>query len=311
MNLRIGVITPVSHLEGVRELLSNKGEVFYLENGNKADVKKFILDNNINTLLCNPNAQSYKIDQELLHSTNVTLINTCSTGLNHIDVKYCQDRQIQIYSLKNDFKLLNNLPSTSELALTLMLSLIRKIPSSLEHVRNYKWDYQKFVGRMASELSVGVVGYGRLGKFMAKYCSVLCKEVIIYDPFVDCSEFKQADKLGDLFEQCDIISLHIHVSEDTINLINKEVLDKSKKIPYIINTSRGEIVNEQDIINALDAGLISGYGADVVVDEFDDITKSPIIQAMNRGLNVIVTPHTGGMTIEGQTMAYDWAINKF
>ena len=93
-------------------------------------------------------------------------------------------------------------------------------------------------------------------------------------------------------------------------MINKEILGYSKKNPYIINTSRGEIVNEIDIVNALDTGLLSGYGTDVIENEFDDLTKSPIIKAMNNNKNVIVTPHVGGMTIEGQTKAYTWAINK-
>jgi lactate dehydrogenase-like 2-hydroxyacid dehydrogenase len=93
-------------------------------------------------------------------------------------------------------------------------------------------------------------------------------------------------------------------------MINKELLGYSKKSPYIINTSRGEIVNEIDIVNTLKSGLISGYGTDVIENEFDDITKSPIIAAMNDGENIIVTPHIGGMTIEGQTQAYKWSINK-
>ena len=85
----------------------------------------------------------------------------------------------------------------------------------------------------------------------------------------------------------------------------------SNKELYLINTSRGEIVNEQDVVRALSENLLTGYGTDVVENEFDDIKKSPIIQAMNKGKNIIITPHVGGMTIEGQTLAYTYAINKF
>jgi D-3-phosphoglycerate dehydrogenase / 2-oxoglutarate reductase len=100
-----------------------------------------------------------------------------------------------------------------------------------------------------------------------------------------------------MFETCDVISLHVHVTRETKYMINKEILGYSKKFPYIINTSRGEIVNEKDIVEALENKVISGYGADVVENEFDDLKASPIIQAMNRGENIIVTPHIGGMTI--------------
>ena len=93
-------------------------------------------------------------------------------------------------------------------------------------------------------------------------------------------------------------------------MIDKKLFGLAKKDLYIINTSRGEIVNETDIIEGLKTGTLTGYGTDVIENEFDDLIKSPIIKAMNEGENIIVTPHVGGMTIEGQTKAYKWSINK-
>ena len=93
-------------------------------------------------------------------------------------------------------------------------------------------------------------------------------------------------------------------------MIIKDLFGSIKKDCYIINTSRGEIVNENDIVEGLKSGIITGYGTDVIENEFDDLTKSPIINAMNSGENIIVTPHVGGMTIEGQTKAYKYSINK-
>ena len=90
----------------------------------------------------------------------------------------------------------------------------------------------------------------------------------------------------------------------------KKLFGLAKKDLYIINTSRGEIVNETDIVKALNTNKLTGYGTDVIENEFDDLTKSPIIKAMNEGKNIIITPHIGGMTIEGQTKAYKWSINK-
>lgn len=307
---RIGVLTPISHLQGIQEILENKGEVFYLENGNENEIKPFLIQNNITAIFCNPNAQSYKLSENILSGTQVRLINTCSTGLNHIDVDYCKSREIQIYSLTKDFELLYKLPSTSELGLTLLLSLLRHIPASVQHVKEFNWNYQPFIGRMASQLTVGIVGIGRLGSFMAKYCKAIFKDVVVYDPYVE-SEYAQVDSLEDLFRSCDVISLHVHVNDETKYMINKSLFGLSNKIPYIINTSRGEIVKEEDIIEGLTYGTLAGYGTDVIEDEFSNISKSPIIQGMNSGLNIIVTPHTGGMTIEGQTLAYKWAVNKF
>ena len=313
---KIAVITPVSHLKGVIQLLESKGKVFLYEDASKDKVRSVLLNSDIDTILCNPNQQTYKIDRELLEGTNIKLINTCSTGMNHIDVDYCKENNIKIYSLTRDMDLINNLPSTSELAFGLMLSLLRKIPQGQKHVSKYGWDYTQFVGRQVKDLKVGIVGYGRLGKMMYNFCKLFGADVMIYDPYVRdqlsdrfllnnwCSSLEQ------LFEFSDVVSLHVHVTDETKYMINKDLFGSIKKDCYIINTSRGEIVNENDIVEGLKSDIITGYGTDVIENEFDDLTKSPIIKAMNEGENIIVTPHVGGMTIEGQTKAYTWAINK-
>lgn len=307
LKMKIAVITPVSHLDGVMDLLRKKGEIFLLEEGDKSDVRKLLLDEEIGIIVCNPNQQSYKIDKELLNNTKVKIINSCSTGLNHIDLDYCRDNNIEIQCHKNDLELINQLPSTSELAFGLMLSLLRKIPESNIHVKNGGWDYTKFMGRQIKDLNIGIIGYGRLGRMMAGYCRAFGANVMIYDPYVP--RIKQTS-LSDIFTSCDVISLHVHVTPETKYMVDKNLLKLVKKDSYLINTSRGEIVNENDVVDAIEFGNLSGYGTDVIEDEFGDIESSPIIKAMRRGINIITTPHTGGMTVEGQTKAYFWSINK-
>ena len=309
--MKIAVTTPIKHLPGVLETLQTKGEVFLLQDGSKEEVRQLLLDKSIDTILCNPNQQTYKLDSTVLEGTNISLINTCSTGMNHIDQEYCKEAGIEIYSLTKDRDLINFLPSTSELALGLMMSLLRRITQSVEHTRNYQWDYTQFVGRQVDGLKIGVIGFGRLGKMFSKFVEALGAEVFVYDPYASVApKYRQVDRLEELFETCDVISLHVHVSEETKYMIDEKLLAKSKKSPYIINTSRGEIVDEKAVVNALESNIIAGYGTDVVEDEFGTLINSPIIKGMRDGLNIIVTPHTGGMTIEGQTKAYTWAVNK-
>ena len=303
--MKIAVITPVRHLNGIVDLLQSKGDVVFYETASKEKVRELLLQTTIDTLVCNPNQQTYKIDKELLEGTNVKLINTCSTGMNHIDQKYCKENNIEIYSLTCDMDLINNLPSTSELAFGLMLSLLRNIPECNNHVSRYYWDYTQFVGRQVKDLTIGIVGYGRLGKMMGNFCKAFGANIKIHDPYLGYNY-----SLEQMFKECDVISLHVHVTDETKYMINKKLLGLVQKDLYIINTSRGEIVNELDVVDALNTGKLTGYGTDVIENEFDDITKSPIIKAMNEGKNIIVTPHIGGMTIEGQTKAYTWAINK-
>lgn len=303
---KIAVITPIKHL-GLDKLIESKGEIFYLENGSRDEVRLLLIEKSIDTILCNPNKQSYIIDKNLIGGTSVSLINTCSTGLSHIDIKYCEENNIKVFSLTKDFDLINNLPSTSELAFGLMLDLLRNISSSQEHVLNFGWDYTKFIGRQIKDLKIGIIGYGRLGKLMYKYCNAFEAEVSVYDPYISGFDNKSLDEF---ISNCDVISVHVHLSNETRHMINKQNLNKAKKDLIIINTSRGAIVNEADIITLLDKGLIGGYGTDVLENENDNIKKSNLIKKMRSTSKIIITPHIGGMTIEGQKKAYKWAINK-
>ena len=312
---KIAVVTPVSHLKGVNDLLESKGEVFYLEdNPSKDEVRELLLKNSINIIVCNPNQQSYKIDENLLRGTEVSIINSCSTGLNHIDLSYCEKNNIEIQCHKNDYELINELPSTSELAFGLMVSLLRSIPKFQHHVSNYGWDYTKFTGRQIKDLKIGIVGYGRLGKMMANYCNAFGADVRICDPYIDLnnedSPIYPFYDLKDLFRDCDVISLHVHVTEETKHFITIDHISESNKPLYLINTSRGELVIENEVVQALEDNMLAGYGTDVIENEFDDLLESPIIKSMNKGENIIITPHIGGMTTEGQTKAYIWSISK-
>lgn len=307
--MKIAVITPVKHLPGIVELLNTKGEVFFLEEGSKEEVRSLLLKENIETILCNPNKQGYKIDEELLNGTAVSLINTCSTGMNHIDSLYCSYKGIKILSLTKDYELIKNLPSTAELAFGLLLSLYRKIPQSNLEVKNsHVWDYTPFVGNQIKDSFIGIVGYGRLGQMMSNYCKAFGAKTIIYDPYVTGISVHNISSLVGLFNMCDAVSLHVHVTDETRGMIKNSVL--TGRVKYLVNTSRGEIVNEEHIVQALKDGRLLGYATDVLIDEFDDISNSPLLAKENLNLNTIITPHVGGMTIEGQTKAYKWAINK-
>jgi D-3-phosphoglycerate dehydrogenase len=311
---KILCITP---LEPFIELsqLENYGTVIYDPNINKSDMGSLLRSDRIEYIFTNPNKQGFMIDEGVLRNTNVKVINTCSTGTNHIDLKYCELKGIDVWSLARDFEIINQLPSTSELALGLMIGLLRYIPRSFDSVKNNQWDYTKFIGRQISGLTIGIIGYGRLGKFMARYCQCLGARVVIYDPFCEnddkIKQYNNYDQLEDIVKICDVISLHTHVKDDTKNSINSSLLKNAKKGLYIINTARGEIVNERDIIDGLRSNQIAGYATDVISDEFGDITGSPILKGVQEGLNIIVTPHIGGMSLEGPKKTYSWAINKF
>ena len=297
--MKILCLTPIKHLNGICEKLESFGKVDY-----RTELKNINFDlSNYDVIFCNPNKQNYKLDKYTLNSFNGTIL-TASTGLNHIDLDYCTEQSIKVLSHTKDIELLNDLPSTSELAFGLMLSILRNIPSGFDDVKNNGWDYDKFMGHQLKGKTIGIVGYGRLGKMMKRYCEAFGMVTIIDDPY------EGYNNLDLLLGESDIISLHVHANKETHHMIDKKFLDCMRKNSYIINTSRGEIVNEQDIIQSLKDNHLKGYATDVIEDEYGNRENSPILNGVKEGLNIIVTPHVGGMTWEGQQKAYEWSINK-
>tara|TARA_B100001057_G_scaffold245735_1_gene246064 strand:- start:2241 stop:3176 length:936 start_codon:yes stop_codon:yes gene_type:complete len=300
--------TPVNHLKNFKKELSKYGKLIYKPRIKKAELNKILKKKKIDTIFCNPNRQGYILDKNILKGSSVKLINTASTGLNHINLKDCKMLGIKILSLTNDKNLIKELPSTSELAFGLMINLLRNVIASFDSVKKKQWDYSPFIGQEIASLTIGIIGLGRLGSFMGKYAKAFGMKVFYFDPFKKNKEFKKTS-LKKLFEISDVISIHVHVNEKTKYMVSKKILKYSKKKPLIINTSRGELVKEKDIIWALKKKLISGYGADVIEKEFEDIKKSPIIKNIEKH-NIIITPHVGGMTYQGQLRAYNFALRK-
>ena len=301
--MKILCITPIKHLDGVYEYLKSFGTVDYHPNLEKQSIRGLINAFDYDVIFCNPNKQNYLLDSYCLTSFNGTIL-TASTGLNHIDVDYCNEKGIKVMSHKEDMELLNELPSTSELAFGLMCSMLRNIPSSFDDVKKGNWDYDSHMGHQLKGKIIGLIGYGRLGKMMETFCKAFGMIIKIHDPY------EGYDNLDLVLRESDIISLHVHVNNKTRHMMDQKVLTRMKKNSYIINTSRGEIVNEYDIVESLKSGKLKGYATDVIEDEYGNRQNSPILNGVKEGLNILVTPHVGGMTWEGQQKAYMWSISK-
>lgn len=310
------IATPISHLPLVKEFVSKFSDFFQLEEiANKNELVNLIKkDKTLKYLFVNPNAQGYLLDKNLLCKLKIKGINTCSTGTNHIDMKYCEKNNINVTSLKNDFELINNLPSTSELAFALMQGLFRKIVLCNNKVVDQGvWNYTNVMGNQLSGKTIGCLGYGRLGKIFCNQLKGFNVNIKICEKdFQNIPKPFQKVSISELFSTCDAVAIHIHSSEENKNIINSEILSKTKKGFILVNTSRGDICNELDISESIISGHLGGYGTDVLSSEFIDINISPIYKlALEKSHNIIITPHVGGMTFEGQSKAFLYALNKF
>lgn len=281
--------------------LNKIGKIFYKKN------KK--INNKINIIVIRLN---HFIDRDFLSEyPNLKIIISPTTGLNHIDQLFCKKKQIKIYSLNDIQGKIINISSTAEHSFGLMISLLRKIPAANnEVIKKNRWRRENFRSRQLSNLNLGIIGFGRIGRMMARYCKSFKMNTIIYDPKVDPKKINNNKylfkNLRYLLMNSDIISIHAKL-ENPKTIIGKSELSILKKGSYIINTSRGFLIDEKELVNRLKKGYIGGVAVDVLQNENskDFIKTSPLIWAAKNGYNVIVTPHIGGCTFEAMHQTED------
>jgi len=311
MNLpfpRILVITPVHHITGVSELLEATGDVTYLNDPDVAEVMDRICD--YDAIYTNPNKSRVFIGKEIIDAAlKLKVICTASTGTNHIDKEYASARGLSILALTEERQVINRISSTAELAFALTLAGLRNIIRGHNAVMQGEWDYTRYIGRQINCLTIGVVGYGRLGSMYAGYCRAFGARVMVYDPYkrVDQPDLMQVPELDQLLKEADVIALHVHVTEKTLGMIEASCLAKMKSDVLLVNTSRGDIVNEDDLVTYLRCNPQARVATDVLADEVRNRLASPLLKYAGESGQVIITPHIGGMTREAQEIAYGHA----
>ena len=227
---------------------------------------------------------------------NLKLVISATTGHNHLDKDAIAERDITLISLRGHEDFLKTIPSTAEFTWALLLNLLRKIPSSISHVEEGNWDRELFKGYQLYGKKIGLVGLGRIGSIVARYAEAFGMVVEYFDPNVVNTQYIRKSTLEDLVVDVDILSIHVHSDASNYNLINAEIISKLKEGAYLLNTSRGEIWDEQAVVESVLSGKISA-GTDVVVNETTGREQSPIWKARNHP-NILLTPHIGGASYD-------------
>lgn len=228
---------------------------------------------------------------------NLQLIGTCRGGLEHIDlVEWEKHPEIQLIHV------IRNAEPVADFTIGLMYSVVRNIARSYREVQAGNWP-QHFPNdpykTSLSNLTVGLIGLGHIGKLVVKKLNGLGILVIAYDAFADEEQLKSAGynlQLTDIetvFRQADVVSLHLRVVPETNNLIDQQLLQLMKPSGYLINTARPDILNKQDFYDALVTKKIAGAGIDVVWEE----PIQPDDPLLNLD-NLIITSHIAGDTID-------------
>ena len=240
-----------------------------------------------------------KLDEDFLqHCHGLKFIARVGAGMENIDVAYAEKCNIICLNAPE-----GNRDAVGEQALGMILALFNRIIVSDREVREGKWIREGNIGIELGNKTVGIIGYGNTGSAFAKKLAGFGVKVISYDKYkTDYSDnYVLESTMEKLFDECDIVSLHIPLTDETQDLVNNDFLESFRKNIYIVNTSRGKILNTADLVSALDRGKVIGACLDVIEYEglsFEDVNIPKEFKELIKNNNVILTPHIAGWTHE-------------
>lgn len=236
-----------------------------------------------------------KVDASVFAAApELKVVGRAGVGVDNIDIEAASRAGVAVYNAPG-----GNTIAAAELTMALILSVVRRVTAADRSVRAGRWDRASFRGVELLGRTLGLIGAGRIGGEVARRCEAFGMTVMAYDPYIDES---RAQQLGirlatadEVIEEADVISLHVPLNDETRHLIDREAFERMKKRVFVINASRGGVIVEADLADALEEGLIAGAALDVYEDE-PLSPDSPLRDAPN----LVLTPHLGASTKEAQ-----------
>lgn len=238
-------------------------------------------------------------------SASTRILATPTTGLEHIDLRAAQKAGVRILSLRGELALLQQITSTAEHAWSLLLACNRRIPSLVDRTRAGCWGREDLELHQLSGHTIGIIGFGRLGRMVADYARAFRMHVVTYDPYVPKDQIPcdiRHVSLEDLLSKSDHVVLTATYSSGDSEILGREQVLSLKSGSTFINVSRGELVNEAALVEALDLGILRAVGVDVLPGDshwtFGEQVESALIEKSRQTDRVLVTPHVGGYARE-------------
>lgn len=249
--------------------------------------------------------QHFVIDARVLALfPKLQVVVTPSTGRNHIDREACSRRGVAVYSLLDDRETLESISASAEFSFLLLLNALRRLDIGLQAVSSGRWRAreEELRGYELAGKQVGVVGLGRIGRRLARYCGAFDAQVAYHDPFVT-DPVLPAWPLEQVFAEADIVCVCCSLTPDTTNLVNGGLLRRLRPNAVLVNTARGEVIAEHDLAAVLRERGDIRVALDVLAGEVSDThLTSPLMPFYESG-RIVITPHMAGVTRESQTKA--------
>ena len=253
-----------------------------------------------------------KVDKAVLANANrLKIVASASTGTDHIDRNAIADRGIRLISLKNDYEVLRQFTGTAECAWMHILIAMQNYRAKSARVKKGLWSTDELIGKQLSQKTLGILGVGRLGSMVAEYGKAFGMRVIGCDlKKFHIQGVKQVNH-DTLYGESDVLTVHVHLTEQNYHLINAGVFEKMKQGVIFVNTSRGDVVDEKALLANLESSKIAAAGVDVVSNEWrKDMSESPMVKYYQNHNNLTITPHMGGCTVFSQNKAREYTAEK-
>jgi len=303
----------ILHLDKNHPLLLRQLNKFGFSNFEDYSSSKLEIESEINKFDGIIIRSRFTIDRQFLDAaTNLKFIGRVGAGLENIDCAYANKKGITLISAPE-----GNRNAVGEHALGMLLSLFNKLNKADREVRQGKWLREDNRGIELDGKTVGIIGYGNMGKAFSKKLRGFDLEVLCYDikENVGDANAKQ-ESLSELQEKADVLSLHTPQTSETLNMINTKFINAFSKPFWLINTARGKSIVTSDLVLALQSGKIRGAGLDVLEYEkasFESLFSNKMPKAFQyliQSNNVILSPHVAGWTIESKKKLAQTIVDK-
>jgi len=303
---KILVTAPLDFLPDLKNKISSEFDMIYSYGSNKEEIEGLLSCHHFHAWLVAP-CPEYMIDYQMVSlCPSLKIIATPSTGSNHIVVEEIKNTGIEIFALKGT-KEVEEIVASSEFTFNLLISMVRKMPSAFEAALRGEWrdSESKYRGRELRELTIGIIGYGRIGSNLSKYCQSFGMRILVNDPYVNVNNpYVEVVDKEYLYKESDIITPCVHLSSETYQMIDKSVFNQMKNGAYFLNTSRGDVVNETDLLDALKTKKLKAAALDVITNEYlGDKTTHELLNYARKNDNLIITPHIAGLTYDSEMKA--------
>jgi len=235
-------------------------------------------------------------DDMVADAGRLKVVSCATTGSDHIARQRLAQRGVPVHTLKEDPELLLGITPAAELSWALLLACARNLKGAFRHTEAGKWVREEFPGVMLKGKVLGLIGCGRIGSWMARYGQAFGMSVLAHDPHQQTlPSGVERRSLESLVATSDFVSVHVHLSDDTRGMISRSILKQFKHGSIFVNTSRGALVDELALRDALLDGAIAAAGVDVLEGE-PDVSIHPLVEYARTHDNLVVTPHCGGFS---------------